>query len=192
LVETPEEPVAEDAPADEPVTGAPALAEVPALPDPIVDELAADEQVTEESPAAVGEPAEEQAAEEPAAAPPPWPPAPTAFPQPAPEPAAEYISYESLPAVTPEADESTGPGEDTNEIEPIVPVDEEDAPEEEPPLTPPTMLRPPTSPPVNRPFSGESPSFRSAIDAARERVHGAAREATPDEDEGTESADERP
>jgi hypothetical protein len=204
-----EEPVAETAPAAEPVTEAPYLTEVPALADPIVDELAADEQVTEESPAA-GEPAaEEPAVEEPAAAEPaddepaadepatpapsPWPPAPTAFPQPAPEPAPEYISYESLPAVTPEADEPKGPGEDTNELEPIVPVDEAESPEEEePPLTPPTVLRPPTSPPANRPFSGESPSFRSAIDAARERVHGAAREATPDEDEGTEPADERP
>jgi hypothetical protein len=92
--------------------------------------------------------------------------------------------------VTPEADEPAGPGEDTNEIEPIVPLDEVGA--DEPPLTPPTMLRPPTTPPVNRPFSGESPSFRSAIDAARERVHGAAREATPDVGDAGEPADERP
>ncbi len=107
-----------------------------------------------------------------------------------PEPAAEYISYESLPAVTPEADQPSEPGEDTNEIEPIGAADDD-----EPPLAPPTMLRPPTSPfsTPNRPFSGETPSFRSAIDAARERVHGAAREATPEDEEGesTEPLDER-
>ena len=46
-------------------------------------------------------------------------------------------------------------------------------------------------PPAPRPFSGEGASFRSAIDAARERVHGAAREATPDDGRDTEPLDER-
>ena len=41
-----------------------------------------------------------------------------------------------------------------------------------------------------RPFSSEGASFRSAIDAARERVHGAAREATPDDGEDNEPTDE--
>ena len=55
-----------------------------------------------------------------------------------------------------------------------------------------TVLRPPTSPPAPRPFSSEGASFRSAIDAARERVHGAAREATPDDEgDNTEPVDER-
>jgi hypothetical protein len=53
------------------------------------------------------------------------------------------------------------------------------------------VLRPPTSP-APRPFSSDGSSFRSAIDAARERVHGAAREATPDDEgERTEPREER-
>jgi hypothetical protein len=194
---------------------------------------------------------------EPAATAPPepeTPPAPTAFPTAAPPPAApafeppvpapesEYVSYESVPAVTREVDAPKTPGEDTNEIEPLPPESadepavaepaaeepavaepaaeepavaepaaeepaaeepavaepaveeppaEETAAEEHPP-PPPTMLRPPAPPPPSRPFTGEGASFRSAIDAARERVHGAAREATPDEGEGTEPIDERP
>ena len=73
-----------------------------------------------------------------------------------------------------------------------MPADEAAETDDEPPLTPPTVLRPPTSPPAGRPFTGESPSFRSAIDAARERVHGAAREATPEEGDATEPSDDRP
>ena len=71
-------------------------------------------------------------------------------------------------------------------------AEDEPAEEEEEPPPPPTMLRPPSAPP-NRPFSSsEGSSFRSAIDAARERVHGAAREATPDDEgENTEPLDER-
>jgi hypothetical protein len=102
--------------------------------------------------------------------------------------------------VTPEVDAPKAPGEDTNEIEPLPPAGTEEPPAEEPPAEeppaeeppppPPTVLRPPTSPLHGRPFSGEGPSFRSAIDAARERVHGAAREATPDDGENAEPNDE--
>ena len=101
--------------------------------------------------------------------------------------------FEALPAITPEADEAPAPGEDTNEIDPLPATRAEQAAAEEDEPPPPTMLRPPTSPPAPRPFSSEGASFRSAIDAARERVHGAAREATPD-DEGdtTEPIDDRP
>ena len=124
------------------------------------------------------------------------PPAPPAFEPPVPEPDPGYISYEALPAISPEADAPRSPGEDTSEIEPLPTAGEPETPaDEEPPPRPPTLLRPPTSPPPVRPFSGESPSFRSAIDAARERVHGAAREATPDEGESTEpieGTDQRP
>jgi hypothetical protein len=179
--------------------------------DPIVDEPVAEEPVAEEP--AVEEPvAEEPAAEapaepEPAAAPHrPWA-APVAVPEPEPEPEPEpapALAFESVPAIGPEDDAPKTPGEDTSEIEQVeetpyltfqapavVPAppaeDDEDAP------PPPTPLRPPTSPaspPSSRPFS-ESTSFRSAIDAARERVHGAAREATPDEGESTEPLEER-
>ena len=62
--------------------------------------------------------------------------------------------------------------------------------DEPPPPTPIRRDAPP--PPPARPFSGEGASFRSAIDAARERVHGAAREATPDEGESTEPIDGSP
>jgi hypothetical protein len=144
-------------------------------------------------------PAEEPAAEEPAAEEPPaelaperptWPAA--VPPAPEPEPAPSYASFESVPAITPEADEPRAPGEDTNEIEPLPSARSEPAAEEEPPPPPPTMLRPATTP-GSRPFSNtEGSSFRSAIDAARERVHGAAREATPDDEDGsTEPLDER-
>ncbi|MDX6621395.1 MAG: hypothetical protein QOK36_3781, partial [Gaiellales bacterium] len=80
------------------------------------------------------------------------------------------------------------PREDAPPPPAVVPPPREDAP------PPPTPLRPPTSPaspPPSRPFRGESASFRSAIDAARERVHGAAREATPDEGESTEPLEDR-
>jgi hypothetical protein len=123
-----------------------------------------------------------------ASAPPPPPPPPPAFappvlvePEPTPEPAA---AFESVPSIAPEDDAPKAPGEDTSEIEP--------ATADEPPPPPPTPLRPAAPPPPpSRPFSGEGASFRSAIDAARERVHGAAREATPDEGESTEPLDER-
>ncbi len=85
-------------------------------------------------------------------------------------------------------------GEDTNEIEPLPPVSAWEPAAAEAPLPPPTELRPaaPPPPPAPRPFSSEGASFRSAIDAARERVHGAAREAVPDDGEDDEPADERP
>jgi hypothetical protein len=101
----------------------------------------------------------------------------TPFSPPAPD--SGYISYEALPAIVPEADAPKTPGEDTDEVGPLPPADSWETPVEEP-LPPPTQLRP-ASPPPPRPFSSEGASFRSAIDAARERVHGAAREATPDE-----------
>jgi hypothetical protein len=103
-----------------------------------------------------------------------------------PPPASAFASYESLPAITPEADAPKTPGEDTDEVGPLPAADSWESPAEEP-LPPPTELRPPPPPP-SRPFSSDGASFRSAIDAARERVHGAAREATPDEDE-SESLD---
>jgi hypothetical protein len=136
----------------------------------------------------------------PTAAPPPPAAAPSpapAFEPPVPEPEPEYVSYESVPAVTPEVDASKTPGEDTNEIEPLPPaspeepsVEEPPPPAEEAPPPPPTRLRPPAARLPSRPFTGEGPSFRSAIDAARERVHGTAREATPDDGENTEPLDE--
>jgi hypothetical protein len=101
----------------------------------------------------------------------------TPFSPPAPAPA--YLPFESVPAITPEADAPKTPGEDTDEVGPLPPANSWETPAEEP-LPPPTELRPPPAPP-SRPFSSEGASFRSAIDAARERVHGAAREATPDE-----------
>ena len=108
-----------------------------------------------------------------------------------PEPEPSYASYEAVPAITPEADEPRAPGEDTNEIEPLPATSaSEDAEDEESPPPPPTVLRPPTSPPASRPFSSEGASFRSAIDAARERVHGAAREATPDDEDDSAEPNE--
>jgi hypothetical protein len=120
----------------------------------------------------------------------------THYPMPAspdPAPAPEYLSYESVPAVTPEADEPKTPGEDTNEIPPLPPAGAWSPPAALPPLPPPADLRPapePPSRPFSRPFGGEGASFRSAIDAARERVHEAAREATPEESENGEPRDE--
>ena len=107
-----------------------------------------------------------------------------------PEPDAGYISYEALPAITPEVDVPAEPGEDTNEIEPIGAETgpEQAAGHDEPP--PPTPLRPAAGFGSGRPF-GEGASFRSAIDAARERVHGAAREATPEDGESGDPDDDR-
>ncbi|MDP9255288.1 MAG: hypothetical protein M3Q31_01840, partial [Actinomycetota bacterium] len=103
----------------------------------------------------------------------------TPFSPPAPD--YGYVSYEALPAINPEADAPKTPGEDTDEVGPLPASNSWETPAEEP-LPPPTELRP-LPPPPSRPFSSEGASFRSAIDAARERVHGAAREATPDEDD---------
>ncbi|HET6172577.1 MAG TPA: hypothetical protein VFD90_08230 [Gaiellales bacterium] len=94
--------------------------------------------------------------------------------------------FESLPSIVPEADAPKSPGEDTDEVAPL-PSPGTWEPPAAPPPPPPTELHP-QSPPPSRPFSGEGTSFRSAIDAARERVHGAAREATPQE-ESTEPID---
>jgi hypothetical protein len=123
------------------------------------------------------------------------------MPPPPAAPAPEPPAYESVPAVAPEPDPPAA-GEDTNEIEPLPPVSAWEpppahVPPADAPLPPPTELHPATPPPsppppAPRPFSTEGASFRSAIDAARERVHGAAREATSDDGEDTEPADERP
>jgi hypothetical protein len=110
-------------------------------------------------------------------------PEPEAAIEPEPEPA-PAPAFESVPALAPEEDDPKTPGEDTSEIEPVPSA------AEPPPPPPPTPIRPAAPPPQpSRPFSGEGASFRSAIDAARERVHGAAREATPDEGESTEPID---
>jgi hypothetical protein len=153
--------------------------------EPVSDEPAAEE------PAAVEQPAAEEPAAEPEPEPRPmWPSAVPSEPEPEPEPS--YASYEALPAITPEADEPRAPGEDTNEIDPLPSTTASDDPAEEEEPPPPTLLRPPSPFPPSRPFSGEGASFRSAIDAARERVHGAAREATPDDEgDNTEPVDER-
>ena len=175
-------------------------AEAPADEQPLAEEPAVEEPVAE--PAHEEPAAEAPGAPEPAAFDRPWA-APAAVPDPEPEPEpAPALSFESVPAVAPEDDAPKTPGEDTSEIEvleeppyltfqapavvPATPVVvEDDAP------PPPTPLRPPAAPASpSRPFS-ESTSFRSAIDAARERVHGAAREATPDEGESTEPLEER-
>jgi hypothetical protein len=118
---------------------------------------------------------------------------PEAAPPPFEPPAGErtYAAFESVPAVTPEADAPKTPGEDTNEIEALPPENAADAPAEEPGLPPPPTLLRPAPPPAPRPFSSEGASFRSAIDAARERVHGTAREATPDEGDDGDTIDER-
>jgi hypothetical protein len=182
-----EEPAAESAPAEAFSTYEPPAAEA------VVDEPPAAEAVVDE-PAAEAEPEPEPRPMWPSAAPD-LPPRPSD--DPVLEPDQGFRSFESLPAITPEADEAAAPGEDTNEIEPVPSSRAEQAAAEddvEPPPPPPTQLRPPTSP-GTRPFSSsEGSSFRSAIDAARERVHGAAREATPDDenDENTEPRDERP
>src|SRR6185437_8965649 len=82
-----------------------------------------------------------------------------------------YPPFESLPAIVPEADAPKTPGEDTDEVGPLPAADAWES-AAEPPLPPPTALRPPAPPPSrpfpSRPFSSEGASFRSAIDAARE------------------------
>ncbi|MDX6561088.1 MAG: hypothetical protein QOD65_902 [Gaiellales bacterium] len=201
----------EDAPPPAPPEPSPfpAFAPEPAPPAfPAFEQPASAPLPAHEVPAAEEPPAEEPAAAaEPAPRPiwpsaaPDLPPAPAGAPSLVPDPDAG--SYDALPAITPEADEPRAPGEDTNEIDPLPEpgaaeasadqADGEDEDEEAPP-PPPTVLRPPTSPasPTQRPFSSEGSSFRSAIDAARERVHGAAREATPDDEgESTEPLEDR-
>jgi hypothetical protein len=173
----------------------PSIAEATPEPSPFAAVAVPEPEAAE--PEAQPEPEPEPAAEvhpepEPATEPEPEPetvqshePESRPFSPPAPDPG--YISYEALPAIVPEADAPKTPGEDTDEVEPLSPADSSEGPAE-PPLPPPTQLRPPARFP-SRPFSSEGASFRSAIDAARERVHGAAREATPDEGESTEPLD---
>ena len=179
----------------------PAPPSFPAFEQPAPAPLPAPEEPATEEPAAEEPAAEEPAAAEPFTEPEPRPIWPSAAPdlpplpsEDAPAPQLDDASspFEALPAVTPEADEAPAPGEDTNEIDPLPATRAEQAAAEEEDPPPPTMLRPPTSPPAPRPFSSEGASFRSAIDAARERVHGAAREATPDDEgDNTEPLDER-
>jgi hypothetical protein len=197
--ETAVEPEPEPEPESTPEPAAPYLAEVTPEPEPeprpflsqVPTEPEPDPEPTPFAAAAPPEPEPWPRIVEPEPAPDPEPapaqtyePESTPYSPPAAAPA--YSSYESLPAITPEADAPKTPGEDTDEVAPLPspaswerPADEPDEQDEEP-LTPPTELRPPPAPP-SRPFSSEGASFRSAIDAARERVHGAAREATPDE-----------
>jgi hypothetical protein len=201
-VPEPEPAVAEATPEPEPFTAA-----APPAPEPEPEPFA---------PPATPEPAPFGAMTTPEPYAPPAAPEPQADPEPGPEPApwpsAEpahsfgpestpftppardtgYAPYESVPSIVPEADAPKTPGEDTDEVGPLPPVSAWEtpvAPPPPPPPTPPTELRPPPALP-SRPFSGEGASFRSAIDAARERVHGAARDATPDEDDGSEPPDE--
>jgi hypothetical protein len=170
----------------------------PPEPDPAPETFGADAAPEPEEPAAP-EP-EEPAAAEPEAEP--WPdsepahsfePESTPFSPPARDVGYAPAPYESVPAVDPESDAPKTPGEDTDEVAPMPPLSAWE-PTVAPPLPPPSELRPPAPPPSrpfpSRPFS-DGPSFRSAIDAARERVHESAREATPAEDEGTEPGDER-
>jgi hypothetical protein len=175
----PEPVIAEAPPAAEPEL---AIAEAPPEPAPFT-------AVPVPEPEPQAEPEPEPALElEPEPEPEPEPahsfePDSTPFSPPAPD--SGYISYEALPAIVPEADAPKTPGEDTDEVGPL-PASSAWEPPVEAPLPPPTELRPPAPPPI-RPFSSEGASFRSAIDAARERVHGAARDATPDgEGESTE------
>ena len=194
-----EEPAAEEPVADE-----------PAAEEPVAEEPVTEEPVAEAAPASPSPPTEPRPRPRPARTspqpsspsrarvgpgprpPPDPPPRPTVSA--ALEPDQGFRSFESLPAITPEADDDAEPGEDTNEIDPVPSTRaEQAAAEDDEPPPPPTLLRPPTSP-GTRPFSSsEGSSFRSAIDAARERVHGTAREATPDDegDENTEPLDER-
>jgi hypothetical protein len=179
-------------------TPEPAAPSFPAFERPDIAPLPAQDEPAAAVPAAEERAGEEPAAETPAerpvwpAAAPDAPPAHSDAPALEPDPDAPAApSFEAVPALTPEADESQAPGEDTNEIDPLPTTRAEQAAaaeeeDEEAPPPPPTMLRPPTAPPAPRPFSSEGASFRSAIDAARERVHGAAREATPD-DEGDDT-----
>ena len=89
------------------------------------------------------------------------------------------------------------PGEDTNEIQPLPSANAEQAAAEQRAPRAARRRRRDAAAAATRPGTpavqqSESTSFRSAIDAARERVHGAAREATPDDEgENTEPLDER-
>jgi hypothetical protein len=164
----------------------PFLAEVTPEPEPEPEPFAAEAtpegwpRAVEPEPEAVepeaAEPEPEAAEPEPAHS---LEPESTPFSPPAPD--YGYVSYEALPAINPEADAPKTPGEDTDEVGPLPAANSWETPDEEP-LPPPTELHPPPPPP-SRPFSSDGASFRSAIDAARERVHGAAREAMPDEDD---------
>jgi hypothetical protein len=174
------EPLAESAPlasAPPPPPPPPPAFAPPVLVEPAPEPAIEPEPTPEPEP----EPVRAWQSPSPVAAAPEPAPEPAIEPEPTPEPAA---AFESVPSIAPEDDAPKAPGEDTSEIEP--------ATADEPPPPPPTPLRPAAPPPPpSRPFSGEGASFRSAIDAARERVHGAAREATPDEGESTEPLDER-
>jgi hypothetical protein len=199
----PEPPVAEATPEPEPE---PPVAEVTPEPEPPVAEPA-----PEPTPFAAAEPpAAEPAAPVAPPAPEPAPfgaidlpvppaapaehedtPEPGAEPEPEPErytaPAHEtgYMTYESVPAISPEADAPKSPGEDTDEVEPLPSASAWEPRVAAPSLPPPELH--PAAPAPNRPFS-EGTSFRSAIDAARERVHDAAREATRGEPSDDETA----
>jgi hypothetical protein len=197
--------LSEEAPAEQEAELAPELAEAPApepepvpaeaTPEPAPFGAAATPEPLADPFATPPEPTVE-AAPEPTPAAAPWPateparaPEPESTPFSPPARDVGYPPFESVPAIRPEGDAPKTPGEDTDEVGPLPPVDAWEAPAAAPPLPPPTELRPP-APPPSRPFSSESSSFRSAIDAARERVHGAAREATPDSGESTEPIDE--
>jgi hypothetical protein len=154
----------------------------PAPPEPFaaMEPPAAEVEPEPSPPQATPEPAPFAAMEapEPDAAPPEPEAAIEAEPESTPfSPAGEtgYMTYESVPAISPESDAPKTPGEDTDEVEPLPPASSWDSGVSVPNLPPPE-LRPAPS----RPFS-EGTSFRSAIDAARERVHESAREATPGE-----------
>ena len=178
------EPATEEPAAHAPYAWAPSAAPAPA-DEPVAEQPA----VAEPAPAPAPEPVAPPAAWTPAPAS--WAPVPAPPPghdEPTPEPGPLPRSFEAVPALTPEADAPRAPGEDTNEIEPV--TAEAEPAEEEAPPPPPTLLRPATTPQPSRPF-GESASFRSAIDAARERVHGAARDATPAKGEDGEEPDRR-
>ena len=213
----PAEPVAPDAPApfEVPAEAEPAVAEATPAPEPFPAATTPQPEPEPFAAPATPEPAPFGAMTTPEPYAPPAAPEPQADPDPEPEtarwPSAEpapslepestpftpaerdtaYAPYESVPSIVPEADAPKTPGEDTDEVGPLPPVSSWEPPAAPPP-PPPTELRPPLNPPnrafPSRPFSSEGgASFRSAIDAARERVHGAAREATPDEgDDGTE------
>jgi hypothetical protein len=206
--------LSEDGPAEPAEAAAPAPFEAPAPePEPFTAAAPPEPEPEPFAPPAAAEPAPfgslttpepyaPRAAPEPQADPEPEPePArwPSAEPAHSPEPESTpftppardtgYAPYENVPSIVPEADAPKTPGEDTDEVGPLPPVSSWEPPVAPPP-PPPTELRPPPAPP-SRPFSSEgSASFRSAIDAARERVHGAAREATPDEADDSEKSDE--
>jgi hypothetical protein len=217
----PAEPVAPVAPApfEVPTEPEPAVAEATPEPEPFPAATTPEPEPEPFAAPATAEPAPFGAMTTPEPYAPPAAPEPQADPDPEPEtalwPSAEpapslepestpftpperdtaYAPYESVPSIVPEADAPKTPGEDTDEVGPLPPVSSWEPPVAPPP-PPPTELHPPLNPPnrpfPSRPFSSEGgASFRSAIDAARERVHGAAREATPDEGEdGSEPNDE--